>query len=354
MDVELLRASRDIATAVGGALAAKPLLERLLGPSFEYVGQALSHLIERYGNINVWDIFQRAASKIDDRHGHRGYVHPRVLRAMIEDGSFAQDPVVREYYAGLLASSIDSGSDDDRAVTFLAILRNLTARQIQLHHIIYSYIRAAHADGIPLFAQEKWTSSIFITDLNLNKHPLSWNHVKDHLLLGLSHEGLVDPAYETHRYVWASGLSPGRYGAVFRATRAGAQLFLWVHGQPDAPPESVCDHALQLRDWSTPIIDAGVVSAAAIAQHDRVKIALIKAMDEFGVVRSERTASAHKVYRRYVREFFAAYTTISPLTGDLALLHDRLASDMHVESIRLHEALQQLELRILGPGHRPG
>jgi hypothetical protein len=38
-------------------------------------------------------------------------------------------------------------------------------------------------------------------------------------------------------------------GVVVEATSLGAQLFLWVHGQPDLPPNFLFDADVELRDW---------------------------------------------------------------------------------------------------------
>jgi hypothetical protein len=146
MDAELLQASETLAATIGGVLTAKPLLERLLGPAFDYAGNSLLELLRRYGNRNLTEIFRRAAKKREDSSPVAG-VNPRVLRAVIEDGGLANDEITREYYAGLLESSMRGGNEDDRAVTFLSIIRALSARQISLHHFIYSCIRSLYTSS---------------------------------------------------------------------------------------------------------------------------------------------------------------------------------------------------------------
>src|ERR1700681_2872302 len=103
MNVELINACEYLAAGVGGALAAKPLLERLLGPSFDYVGKSMVDLLTRYGNKNVHDVFRGVAGRIEPGSG--GTVHPRVLKTVIEEAAFVDDAVAKEYFSGLLASS---------------------------------------------------------------------------------------------------------------------------------------------------------------------------------------------------------------------------------------------------------
>jgi hypothetical protein len=144
VDAELIRLSEQLATTVGGAIAAKPLLERLLGPSFEYAGRSMAALLERYGNTNLNDVFRRVALKLAASDEPIGSVNPRVLRAVIEDASYSKDDVTAEYFAGLLAASAHSNSEDDRAMTFLSIVRSLTHAQIRLHRLAYSFFRVKY------------------------------------------------------------------------------------------------------------------------------------------------------------------------------------------------------------------
>jgi len=104
-----MHASQQLAATIGGALAAKPLLERLLGPSFDYVGHSMAALLERFGNQNLMGIFKRTAAKLADVPKP---VDARVLRAVIEDGSFADDAAAQEYFAGLLAASMANDVDE--------------------------------------------------------------------------------------------------------------------------------------------------------------------------------------------------------------------------------------------------
>ena len=144
MDAELIRLSEQLAKTVGGAIAAKALLERLLGPSFEYAGRSMAALLERYGNRNLNDVFRRAARKLAASDEPIRSVNPRVLRAVIEDASYTKDDVTAEYFAGLLASSAHGDSEDDRAMTFLSIVRSLTSSQIRFHRVAYSFFRVKY------------------------------------------------------------------------------------------------------------------------------------------------------------------------------------------------------------------
>jgi hypothetical protein len=249
MDAELIRASEQLATAVGGAIAAKPLLERLLGPSFDYAGRSISSLLERYGNINVATIFSKAARKVSASGEGLGPVNPRVLRTVIEDGSYASDEVTAEYFAGLLASSARNGGDD-RAVMLLSIVRELSTAQLRLHHLFYSFLRVKYVGTGPSLESSSTAARLFISADVLTEYDIpAASTVNEMTLAGLARCALIAPTYETQRYALLTRATDGQVGVVLTASRLGAQLFLWVHGQPDVEPEGIFDVDLALEDW---------------------------------------------------------------------------------------------------------
>jgi hypothetical protein len=250
MDQILLEASAKLAASVGGAIVARPLLERLLGPSVDYVGKSMSALLERCGNKNIADIFRSAASKISDVPADNHYVNPRVLRILLEDGCYADDVVTREYFAGLLASSISPDGKDDHAITFLVILRSLTTHQVRWHHILYSCLRLL-GGGNGLIPFSDGARQIFLPDALLTEHDIPVGAAsKAHAIIGLLREGLIGVSYELKHHAMI-GDTP-RDGTVIGGSPLGAQLFLWVHGHPEADFDSLFDKTLDLVGWEPP------------------------------------------------------------------------------------------------------
>ena len=279
MDPELVAASRHLATAVGGALAAKPLLERLLGPSFEYVGQAMCQLFERYGNRTLADIFRRAAEKAETQATH---VDARVLRSIIEDGSFAQDAVTREYFAGILASSLMPEADD-HAITFLNIIKGLTKTQLRLHHLVYSGFRTNATEYQTSFYAASGGPQLFVSDDVLVLSEITSSvATKTHAITGLAREDLLGHVYQLQTYAVRTITESGHNGVKVQGSPLGAQLFLWVHGHPNSTADDLLRDEIQLVDWF-PDDRKWFISDRELAEQSRVlaqiKVVLDHALD---------------------------------------------------------------------------
>ncbi len=94
-------------TVVGAgllALASKDTLNRLLGPTADYIGGEIRGLAEKC-NINLGCIVRRAVKKLGRKIDEPGAVNSRVLRQVWSEGRFIEDELVAEYFGGLLASS---------------------------------------------------------------------------------------------------------------------------------------------------------------------------------------------------------------------------------------------------------
>ena len=274
MDPELIRACQNVTFGVTGILTAQPLLLRLLGPSFEYVGQAMADLLARYGNENVREIFQRVAGKVTPDKVDQG-VSPRVLKAVVEEGSFVHDAVMQEYFASLLATSF--GEDDDGALTFINIVKNLTTTQVKTHYLFYSVKRRVHdrrccaplppdiggETFVPNYLLDQYTK---VNDVNGRRQAIR----------GLVHEGLLGSTFDLQAVAFKPRAQTAVEGIVVSGTVLGAELFLWVHGARHAAPEMLCSPQLPLRDWGGDGIDTrGVLTCDELAQQRETGIALL-------------------------------------------------------------------------------
>src|SRR5438046_2288692 len=99
----------------------------------------MKNLIERC-NINVGRIFASAWRKLGARLEQPGGVNARVLRAVIAEGAFCDDELAAEYFGGILAAARGEDLSDDRATTFLALVRDMSIYQIRLHYLCYSVL----------------------------------------------------------------------------------------------------------------------------------------------------------------------------------------------------------------------
>lgn len=290
MDADLVLACERIATGVGGALAAKPLLERLLGPSFEYVGKAMADLLARYGNANVSEIFGRAATRLAQSEVE-GAVHPRVLKAVIEDGSFASDPATQEYFAGLLSSAVGE-EPDDAAVFFLSQVKHMSAEQVRLHHALYSLRRQACMDALSeMFVPHNFVAAhLRLNSLSARRSALS----------RLAMSGLIAQQYEHNAYLFLRREQTAYDGIRIAGTALGAELFLWVHGVRDE--WSCAVPGAELRGWM-PLDDlpAGLADSKVISAQDgaiQMLISVAKACDAHATAEAVRP-----LVRRLILDF---------------------------------------------------
>ena len=119
------------------AFASKDMIEKLLGPTCDYLGNEVKSFVEKRSK-NIGSIFNKASRKIGDKINEPGEVDPRVLRNIIDEGSFCEEDLTQEYYAGLLASSrqkINEKNED--TIPFLNLIKCMSSNQIALHYFIY-------------------------------------------------------------------------------------------------------------------------------------------------------------------------------------------------------------------------
>ena len=84
----------DPTLIVGGSAVAAYLsrdgFNKLLGPTADYLGDSLKELVEKK-HQNLSEIFRRAHTKLGSKIENPGTVRPRVLKSVLEDGSFTED-----------------------------------------------------------------------------------------------------------------------------------------------------------------------------------------------------------------------------------------------------------------------
>ncbi len=156
-------------TLLGSAVGGFKILEKVLGPTAEYLGDGLQ-LYSRKKLENLSVIFKKASEKFDLESIEPGSVNPRILNAVIESGSYCEDDLPREYLAGLLASGRCHDGSDDRASFYLGLNSDLSSIQIRFHYICYLIIsRIFHGESFN-----------FVSDHELAKmqillpYPLLW------------------------------------------------------------------------------------------------------------------------------------------------------------------------------------
>lgn len=102
-----------------------PLALKILGPTADYLGDGLQSWTERRVQ-NVRRIFEIAGRRLGDENLSRdGTVSPRILKAVLDEGSYWDDELGAEYFGGILASSRNEIGRDDRGATLAALVGRL-------------------------------------------------------------------------------------------------------------------------------------------------------------------------------------------------------------------------------------
>ncbi len=228
-------------TVLGSALGSVKIIEKILGPTADYLGQGIRDWTQKSVN-NVGVVFKKAANKLGERIDQPGTVPPRVLKGILQEAPFCDDELSAEYFGGILASSRSLVPRDDRATALISLISRMTTYQIHSHFIFYSIFKTLY-DGQNLSAtspehRDKMQTfvpvRIFMEALSVSadENPdLIWPHV----MFGLNKEGLIDDNFfignpdslrKVHYTVETDGI-------VIRPSALGTELLLAAHGYAD-------------------------------------------------------------------------------------------------------------------------
>lgn len=229
----------DLGTGLA-LLGSAKLVEKLLGPTAEYLGGELKDFAKiRTKNINK--IFHKAFIKLGDQIEEEGSVSPKILKGIVNEGSFCDDEVTFEYFAGVLASSRSQIVRDDRGAVMLALINRLSSYQIRTHYIFYSVIKSLFEGTdrkMNSFENRKEMMTflpmeIFIKAMDFTgQEEEILSSLKAHSLFGLSKEDLIENnfTYGTHKYIKERHPKATTGGIIYQPTILGVELFLCAHG----------------------------------------------------------------------------------------------------------------------------
>jgi hypothetical protein len=125
---------------LGGSAAGAQVIGKLLGPTADYVGAGLKNWAEHRVQ-NVARIFRKASDKLGPEIDNPGAIHPKVLKEVLDEGSYSDDELTAEYFGGILASGRSPNGRDDRAASYLRLTGELSTYQIRFHYIAYTLFR---------------------------------------------------------------------------------------------------------------------------------------------------------------------------------------------------------------------
>lgn len=116
------------------------LMNRLLGPTADYLGTELRDYVTKRRE-NATKILENADKKLGDQVNQAGGIPPRVVKEVIEEGSWNDDALAAEYYGGVLASSYSGVSRDDRGAMYAQLVSSMTSFQLFSHYVFYTMLR---------------------------------------------------------------------------------------------------------------------------------------------------------------------------------------------------------------------
>src|SRR5438552_3300909 len=105
-------------TVLGAAIGSAKVVEKVLGPTAEYMGEGLRGRTERR-SANAASVMRRVLRRLGDAVNVPGGIHPRVFLPAIAHASMTENPLVQEYFAGVIASSRTPDPDDDAGRYFV-------------------------------------------------------------------------------------------------------------------------------------------------------------------------------------------------------------------------------------------
>ena len=188
----------DLPTALT-VFAITPLIEKLFGPTVEYFGDALKTFTEKKIK-NVKCIIDASTKLLGKQLDSPGQIHPKIIHQLFTEGAFIEDELVREYFAGILASSRTANKSDDMGSYYLSILSRLSIYQIRAHYIIYSSIKKLF-NGLNINpALGQYRESLCRTFIPYDEYYESMNfmaaeeseNAMQHIFDGLSIENLIE------------------------------------------------------------------------------------------------------------------------------------------------------------------
>lgn len=252
------------------------LVEKLLGPTCEYLGQNLQQLTKRM-HENIAKIFVNAEVKLGDRINKDGKVPPKVLKSILENGAWCEEELQCEYFGGVLASYRSAISRDDRGAYLADIVSRLSSYHIRMHYLIYSVIRKLFSCNSCNICEQTTRRNLEVyipLDTYINAMDFSEDEVKrlfeltPHILFGLSNIGLIENNFlygpkesMKNRYPEADN-----YDIIVQPSQMGVELYMWAYGHWLEPLTSFFNTSMRF----TPI--EGIKLGAAIStKNEKIK-----------------------------------------------------------------------------------
>jgi len=262
-------------TVLGGAVGSAKLLEKLLGPTADYLGGGAREWTRR-GVSNLARIFSSAHEVLGAEVEKKGEVPPRVLKEILSEGPFCEDEISTKYFGGILAASRSPDKLDDRGAIIAQQISRLSTFQVRAHYLFYNSFRRAYL-GSPLHIEttsERSKLHLYVHASTFGKavmplyddaQPIVDHTVSDHVMFGLRREELVEGSFSFGSRDFLQKYYPAAPGPGFLISPSplGAELYLWAHGKGTIPVARFFDPTLKLPEISVNTPLEGVLATGA-------------------------------------------------------------------------------------------
>lgn len=112
---------------------ASAFLSRVCLPAAEEFGLLMQDHVKSWRASRAAKLALKAEEKVNSYHGTADVkVHPRIAHTIFEEGSWVEDEIIHDMWAGLLASSCENTGLDDSNIIFIGILKQLTVLQVRV------------------------------------------------------------------------------------------------------------------------------------------------------------------------------------------------------------------------------
>ena len=143
--------AKSIDTVTTGTVnAAAAFLSRICLPAAEEFGLLLRDGVRGWRASNIASITQKAERKLKASNAASNvHAHPRLAFKILAEGSWIDDDLVQEMWAGLLSSSCSQSGVDDSNLIFVNLLSELTKVQARiLCYICYNAKKKVSPNGL--------------------------------------------------------------------------------------------------------------------------------------------------------------------------------------------------------------
>ena len=193
LDILGIKPIGDAVNKLAGATVdgASAFLSRICLPAAEEFGLLLRDRVREWRATNLATIVLKSEAKLNETsQSSTLHAHPRLVSNILEHGSWIDDPVVQDLWAGLLTSSCTETGDDDSNLLFVNILAELTKLQARiLNYVCESAKKQAMKNGL-LSASSVRIELSQLTEITGEKDIYRLDTELDHLReLGLIHGG---------------------------------------------------------------------------------------------------------------------------------------------------------------------